>query len=195
MSNQHQVTAILLRDLHFSGGKWQGNVEFILQNEKEELVGNIPFTYDRTWHLHAFKYPFAIYDEEREELKKQIMEKWALFSKEIEASFFTKREKFALKPSISVFEINDEVSNKERIYAKFKIENTKETFYVDITLVNNEWTYTFSTTNHSIDTYKTFYTWEDFLFERVIEKVNQHPKYRLKFVLHTKKYKYKYKYK
>lgn len=191
MEQETSLRHILLKSLSYENGKWLGELELVIIHNGVDVAGFVPFMYDRTWHLHAFKYPKGLNADEREGIKQTFHETFKAFSSFTEQHFFQKRETFGVKPSISSFEIQEDLSNKEGIYATFTLEHIREVFFINIQLINNIWHYKLHSKHDSIESYKTFYTWEDAVFEQVIEQINQHHEYRLRFVVHGRKFKYK----
>lgn len=191
MTESYQFIQIILKELIFNNGKWQGTFDFVYHQKTGEFTGSIPFSYDRTWHLHAFQYPINMDDLDRNALKKAFYEDFVSYSKFIEKSFFEPRDQYAVKPTISSFSLLEEKTTKEVIFAEFSLHNIRETFYIHISLIENEWVYKLSSKKRTIEFYKTYYAWEDTVFDRVSEEISKHPKVRIKYLLHTKKYKNK----
>lgn len=191
MKQETLLRQVLLKSLSYANGKWTGELELIIHHQSSDMAGTVPFMYDRTWHLHAFKYPQGLDDVAREVVKKAFTEQFKSFAAFTEQHIFQQRETYGAKPTITSFHIEEDSSDKEGIYAHFTLQNIRETFFITIQLINNIWHYKLHTKQQSIETYKTFYTWEDAVFEQVIEEINKNKQYRLKFVVHAKKFKYK----
>lgn len=177
--------------MSFNQGKWHGSFEGLVSSETENFSIKIPFTYDRSWHIHAFKYPKSLSEHTLTSLKSEFKEKSMTIKNYLLTEFIEQREKSVPLPQIHSFQINEEMSESELILATFSLVNVKETFFANIQLVDNEWVYKFSTKNESIEHYKTHYKWEDDLYDRVITEIEKNAKHRIRFVLHLKKYKYK----
>lgn len=191
MGQTVKLTSILLKSLEYTNGKWVGELELVIHHNGYDNAGYVSFMYDRTWHLHALKYPKGLKEEERETIKQRFHADFKEFSSFVEQQFFRTREKQGIKPALAQLEFNEELSSKEALYVTFTLHNVRETFFMNIQLIEEIWHYKLHSKQHSLDTYKTFYSWEDAVFEQVIDAINQHPTYRLKFVVHAKKFKYK----
>lgn len=191
MEQETTLRQVLLRSLAYANGKWIGELELIIHHRACDAIGVVPFMYDRTWHLHAFKYPHGLDDAARETIKKAFHEQFKTFGSFTEEHVFQQREVHGAKPKIASFELEEQLSEKEGIYAQFKLENIRDTFFITIQLINNLWHYKLHSKQQALETYKTFYTWEDAVFEQVIEEINKNKQYRLKFVVHAKKFKFK----
>lgn len=187
----YKLNHILVKDISFSKGKWFGTFEGLVTKQLENMSVNIPFTYDRTWHLHAFKYPKNLSENELTSLKSQFQQKLPNIQDSLYSLLIEQREKSVPPPQIHSFQIDEELTTNELILATFCLVNTNERFFANIQLLNNEWVYKFSTKNELIDYYKTHYQWEDDLYDAVVAEIEKNAKQRLRFILHLKKYKYK----
>lgn len=192
VSNTYKLHYILLKEISFSQGKWQGNFDFVFSSENGfQYTGTVPFMYDRTWHLFAFKYSIHLEESSRINLKENFFLKFEALSSSLEELIITPRELYGEKPIMSSFEINEANSDRDNIEADFSLKNNKETFKIVVKLTNNMWVYEIIPNKENIDFYKTFYKWEDAVFTEVIKEIESHHKYRMKFALHLKKFKYK----
>lgn len=191
MKKNDLVKNIILNNLSFKNGKWFGLFDFIFVHNDKFHNGSATFHFDKTWHILNFQYGTNLNETIREKIREDFNEKFEDVKKTYQEFIFVKREELAIRPQIDYFEINEHFSDKNLILINFSLVGIKDNFYINIQLINETWEYKISSRNNSTNHYKNFYKWEDAVFDEIIKEINKIPKYRLRFVVHDKKYKYK----
>jgi len=185
------IKNILIKQIHFKNGQWEGELEAIVTMENEDISGFISFTYVKSWNIQGVKFSKKIKESLRQQIRKEILLlKHDIFSF-IEENIIKYRELYAPKPIINQLKIDKSRSFQQNLYIDFTLKGSSNEFYALLFLVDNAWHCEINI-KLSIDKYhQSFLAWEDELFDCIIEELKKDPILRIKLLTYSKSYKYR----
>jgi hypothetical protein len=184
------IKNILIKEINFKNGKWEGELEAIIYHQDEFFSGIIPFTYVKNWNIQGLKYPKKIKESLRQSIRKEVVSfKHDIFSF-IETSIIQHRELYAPKPIIQQLKIDKTRSFKNNLYIDFTLKGSTNEFFALLFLVDNMWHCEIKTKLSFDEYHQSFLAWEDVLFDSIVEELKKNPTLRMKLVVYSKSYKF-----
>lgn len=185
------VTDVLIKKINFVNGKWEGEIEFILLFNDSFYLGIAPISFTKKWTVHSVKLPLAIDGDKRWDVRKELI----IASKEtfswIEKELIYPREKNALRPKIDKLRIDESRSNEETIFINFTLKDHKTEFQAILFFLNNVWHCEIDSKKTPKGNFKNFISWEDYVFDLILEELKKINKYRIKLLFNHKNYKFR----
>jgi len=185
-----QVNNLLLKELSFRNGSWEGKFEFTITVNDEKHIGIAPFTYSKRFLIQGLVYPSSITNLQRKHIRKSLLHSSEDYFKWMKENIFDKREQLSFKPVLEKFEIDHSRSIQNNLNINFKLKESSIEFSAYIFLVDNLWHCEIKPKKEfQHEDFKRYLFWEDDVFDELSNYIKKDKQFRMKFIVHSKSYK------